>query len=212
MSRNRSHWSYVKKWHETRRGFVHQMQSLGTCVCVRVCVCVLGGFFLFLFRFFNGGGVLTWLRALSSRSPVSSLFKTCWGASVTEGSPFVSSAVRSTAAAHLSLVIPIAAFNLAVFFRDPPSLSSLPISLLTKRVGFNFICFWSGSNFFYLFIFYSFLCEQETNRGEEQQNHQRPSRKTSCWFVVKTFKCVWSTKANIYHQNTVREWCATAVH
>lgn len=75
-----------------------------------------------------------WLWVLSSQSPVFSLSLTCWRASVMEvsGRQLV---CQPQTAAHLSLVISSAVFNLAVFFRDPPSLSYMPILILTASWG-----------------------------------------------------------------------------
>lgn len=53
-------------------------------------------------------------------------------------SPVVSVSVSFKTAAHLSLVISIIVFNIAVFFRDPLSMSNMPILTLTSRVGFYF--------------------------------------------------------------------------
>lgn len=64
----------------------------------------------------------------------------------------VSVSVTFETVAHLSLVISILVFNIAVFFRDPLSMSNMPILTLTTRVGFHFRLH-SSANFFFISLF-----------------------------------------------------------
>lgn len=94
-------------------------------------------------------------------------FLTRWRASVTE----VSSrqlVCQPETQARLSLVISSAVFNLAVFFRDPPSLSFVPILIVTTGwvggwmwVG---LCFTlpSGTHFFFFVSLSAWIWGRET--------------------------------------------------
>lgn len=74
---------------------------------------------------------IMWLWVLSTLSPATTLFLTCWRASVMEVScrQFI---CQPQTVARLSLVIFSDVFNLAVFFRDILSLSYMPILILTN--------------------------------------------------------------------------------
>lgn len=93
-------------------------------------MCVCEGIFSFVFLL---GGCINVVEGTVISVPGVHPFQDMLETACHRSSPLVSSSVRPGAAAHLSLVIPAAAFNLAAFFRDPPSLSHMPISAVANH-------------------------------------------------------------------------------